>query len=228
MKRLFADLTWKKLIASLAGILLVGIAVSFNANAFLGNDPVGIVYDGVRNAAHLTQEQLGTASNLVNLVLIVLIFFTGRRYINIGTFIYVLPYGFFVDFGGFLFRTLFPAHPGLTVRILAAALGCFLLSIGVGFYIAADIGLDPFTGIVMVIADKTKKEYRKVKVIFDICCTALGFALGGTFGVITIASALTAGPCIQFFSSRFKPLLQNGKMKTDRESEKNSREAKAA
>ena len=30
--------------------------------AALGNDPIGIIYDGVRNAANLTAEQLGMTS----------------------------------------------------------------------------------------------------------------------------------------------------------------------
>jgi len=228
MKRILGNLTWKKLIASLLGILLVGIAVSFNANASLGNDPVGIVYDGVRNSARLTQQQLGTASNLVNLVLIVLVFLTGRRYINVGTFIYILPYGFFVDLGGFLYRTIFLAHPGLSVRSAAAVCGCLLLYIGVGLFVAADIGLDPFTGIVMVLADRTGKEYRKVKVVFDVCCTILGFVLGGTFGAVTVASALTAGPCIQFFSGKFKPFIQDEKKSTEQDQGQLSRNARAA
>lgn len=73
-----------KLVLALAGIILVGTGVAFNAAAALGNDPVGIVYDGIRSAAHLSAQQLGMASNVVNLVLVCVIFFLGRRYVNIG------------------------------------------------------------------------------------------------------------------------------------------------
>ena len=50
------------------GIILVGTGVAFNAAAALGNDPVGIVYDGIRSALNLSSEQLGMASNIVNIV----------------------------------------------------------------------------------------------------------------------------------------------------------------
>ena len=43
---------WKVIFAAV-GILLVGTGVAFNARAALGNDPIGIIYDGVRNAANL-------------------------------------------------------------------------------------------------------------------------------------------------------------------------------
>ena len=74
----------RKCFLALLGILLIGVGVSFNAMAKLGNDPVGIFYDGIRNALGLNQEQLGMASNLVNIVLLVFLFFAGRRYLNIG------------------------------------------------------------------------------------------------------------------------------------------------
>ena len=74
-------------------------------------------------------------------------------------------------------------------------------------FIVADIGLDPFTGFVMVIQDAVKKEYRYVKIAFDVCCVALGFLLGGKLGVITIITALVAGPLIQFLAGIIKKLI---------------------
>ena len=75
-----------RIILAILGIILVGTGVAFNAAAALGNDPVGIVYDGIRSALNLSSEQLGMASNIVNIVLVVIIFFWERHYVNIGTF----------------------------------------------------------------------------------------------------------------------------------------------
>ena len=111
------------------GIILVGTGVAFNAAAALGNDPVGIVYDGIRSALNLSSEQLGMASNIVNIVLVVIIFFWERHYVNIGTFIYIIPYGFVVDLGGRLYHMLFKVQT-LPVQIAGAAIGCFLLYMG--------------------------------------------------------------------------------------------------
>ena len=59
-----------RIILAILGIILVGTGVAFNAAAALGNDPVGIVYDGIRSALNLSSEQLGMASNIVNIVLV--------------------------------------------------------------------------------------------------------------------------------------------------------------
>ncbi len=200
-----------KLVLALAGIILVGTGVAFNAAAALGNDPVGIVYDGIRSAAHLSAQQLGMASNVVNLVLVCVIFFLGRRYVNIGTFIYILPYGAVVDLGGFVYRSL-PFGQSLTGQIPGAFVGCLLLYTGVAMYITANIGLDPFTGLVMVIRDRVGKEYRIVKICFDTGCIVLGTLLGGKLGVITMITALTAGPVIQFLAEKMQKLLQTDRV----------------
>jgi uncharacterized membrane protein YczE len=201
----------KKILFALLGILLIGIGVSFNSCAQLGNDPIGIVYDGVRNIAKLNSEQLGTASNLVNYGLILLLVFTGRRYINIGTLIYILPYGFFVNLGTRLYHSLFTVS-SIPLQWLTVVAGCLLLYTGVAIFIAVDIGLDPFTGIVMVIRDKIKWDYKKTKVMFDVIMVVIGTSLGGKLGIITFATALTAGPLIQFISNRFKMMIAERKV----------------
>ncbi len=197
----------KKLLLAIIGIVCVGSGVALNSVANLGNDPVAIVYDGIRNVAHLDASQLGVASNIVNICLVVLVFFLDRHYVNVGTLIYIVPYGTVVDLSGRLFRSLLGEVNTLPVQIPCAVAGCTMLFFGVGMYIATDIGLDPFTGVVMVIKDKVKKEYRIVKICFDIGCIVLGTILGGKLGAITVITALVAGPCIQFFSERIKKFL---------------------
>lgn len=199
--------TAKSVLIALIGVLLVGVGVAFNNCAGLGNDPVGIVYDGIQNVTGMGAEQLGLASNIVNLSLALLVFFTGRKYISVGTLVYFLPYGFFVELGILLYQLLAPETGGLAVQIAFSVVGCLLLYLGVAIYITMDIGVDPFTGIVLVIRDAVKKEYRIVKIIFDITMIILGTVLGGKLGAVTIITALTAGPVIQFFSGELHRLL---------------------
>ena len=205
-----------RLALAVIGIFFIGTGVAFNAAAALGNDPIGIMYDGIRNAADLSPEQLGFASNIVNISLAVIVLLQNRHYISIGTLIYIIPYGAIVDMGRKVYYALFKMQT-LSVQVIGAALGCMLLYLGVAMYIVADIGLDPFTGIVMVLRDKCKKEYKLVKICFDVVCVFIGFVLGGKLGVITIITAVTAGPMIQIFTDyirvRLKRLLDRNSNK---------------
>ena len=196
-------ITGKSILAAAFGVLLVGVGVAFNNCAGFGNDPVGIVYDGIRSISGMNQAQLGMASNAVNIVLLVFLFFVGRRYVSVGTFVYLLPYGFCVDLGNFLYG-LHGASEDIWVRVVFSMLGCVLLSLGVAIYITVDIGVDPFTGVVLVLRDVLKKEYRYVKIGFDLTMVILGTLLGGRLGVVTVVTALAVGPVIQFFTRLLK------------------------
>lgn len=196
----------KRILYALVGIFLVGIGVAFNNSSMLGNDPIGIVYDGVRSTLALSAAELGTASNFVNFGIIFVLLFIGRKYLNIGTLIYILPYGFFVNLGSKLYPILF-AGDSLFIRWISVVVGCLLLYIGVAIYIAVNIGLDPFTGLVMVISDKVNKEYGTTKIVFDVFMIILGVILGGGLGIITIITAISAGPSIQYFSKVIKKYI---------------------
>lgn len=196
----------RKCLIAVVGIMLVGIGVSFNAMAHLGNDPVGIFYDGMRSALGLTAEQLGLASNMVNIVLAVVLFFFGRKYLNLGTVIYIVPYGLCVDLGTFLYSKIFVVD-ALWMQIIGSVLGCLMLYIGVAIFIAVDIGLDPMTGVAMVLRDFLKWDFKKAKWLFDGVMTIAGFLLGGTLGVVTILTAITAGPMIQWISGWVKNVI---------------------
>mgnify|MGYP006953651511 CR=1 FL=1 len=191
---------------AIIALFLIGIGVAFNNNAGLGNDPIGIVYDGIRVLFSMSAEQLGLASTIVNFGLTVLLFIIGRKYVSVGTLIYFLPYGFAVRMGTYLYKALIFLNE-LSVRMMFAAMGCILLYMGVALFITVDIGVDPFTGITLVITDKLKKNYRIIKVVFDICMVIIGLLLGGKAGAVTFITMLSAGPCIQFFAEYFKKTL---------------------
>ena len=67
------------------------------------------------------------ASNIVNIVLVVIIFFWERHYVNIGTFIYIIPYGFVVDLGGRLYHMLFKVQTlPVQMQVQQSVVSCFI------------------------------------------------------------------------------------------------------
>ena len=52
-----------------------------------------------------------------------------------------------------------------------------------------------------VIKDKSKLDFRVIKVSTDILSLFIGFCLGGSVGVVSIISAVVAGPIIQKFKT---------------------------
>jgi uncharacterized membrane protein YczE len=192
----------RKILIAIVGVALVGIALAFNSSAMLGNDPVAVFYDGVRNLCGLPREELGLVTNLINCAFVVTMFILGRKYINIGTFVYAVPMGSFIDLG-FKIHQMLNIPNTLNWRIFTAFGGCLMLFLGVGIFIAVDIGMDPCTGIVVILKDKIKSQYKTSKIICDICMLILGFTFGGKIGAVTVIAALIAGPTIQKVSEVF-------------------------
>ena len=201
-----ARYTPKTIALALLGIFLVCMGVAFNNNTQLGNDPVGIIYDGLRTTFHLEQAQLGTVSNYLNVVLIIGLFFMGRHYASWGTLMYLVPYGVFVSIGSALYPMIFTSTT-LLGRSLGGLVGISLYYLGISLFVAADIGVDPFSGFMLTLRDKTGWGMRRSKITFDGALIIMGVLLGGKFGIITILTALTTGPTIQALSSIFRKRL---------------------
>lgn len=194
-------ISFMSLMVALIGVALVGIGAAFNNCGGLGNDAVGIIYDGIRAVFGLDIRQLGMTSNIVNVTLIILLFVTGRKYVSIGTFVYLLPYGFFVDIGTRLYHAICMENT-LGIRIILSVVGSLVLYLGIAIFITMDIGVDPFSGIALCLRDFVQKEFRIVKICFDMTLIVIGILLGGKAGIVTLLAALAAGPLIQFYSSK--------------------------
>lgn len=213
-----------KLLFSIISLLFIGTAIAFNNLAGLGNDPVSVFLDGVKNIVVSVSQvndsnALSIATNLISAVLFVFILVVKRKYINIGTIVYCTLLGSFIGFGVNLYSFL-----GLRVdylssiqilsnlfsgrgingleffsQLIISAIACLMLFFGLAILISVDIGPDPFTGLAMILSDFTKRPFKVTKVILDISFFVIGWILGGEVGLVTIIAALSGGPLIHFF-----------------------------
>lgn len=195
-----------KSLLSVLGVIFIGFAIALNTSAGYGNDPISVFFDGIRVLFGLPAEQLGIASNIVCYSLIVLVLIFGRKHINIGTFIYTLTLGIFINLGMNLYTALNLPFTFIN-RVLTCTCGCLMLFLGVAIFIAVNFGLDPFTASVMIVKDKINKSYTVVKIALDLILLAIGFSLGGQVGVVTLITAIVAGPMINFFAKIIERLL---------------------
>ena len=76
------------------------------------------------------------------------------------------------------------------------------IGLGSGMYIGANLGPGPRDGLMTGIA-KRGPSIRLTRSVIEVTVLALGWLIGGTFGIGTIAFALLIGPLVQFFLPRW-------------------------
>ena len=204
-------------ILAISGAMLCGLGAGFANFASLGMDSVGTFYSGIRVALGFELNQMGTVSYIVSAILFIFLWFAARKYVSFGSFIFIVVYGICANLGTmsmeFLFRT-----DSVVIRTIIAIIGELLLFLGLGIYVAIDIGVDAFTGVILWICDITHKKLATIKIIFDLVLTVIGILLGGQLGVFTVITIIAGGPCVDFFTKKvqkvyFKHLLNSEDLK---------------
>jgi hypothetical protein len=196
---------------------MCGAGCGFVNGARLGLDSVGIFYDGIRSVMSLSPDQIGTASYVVCFVISVFLWFANKRYVSIGSIIYILLYGFCANLGTDAAAGLIGDGASLPLRCAVAVGGLLILYLGLGIFIAVDIGVDAFTGLMLWICDVTGGRMDRIKVAFDLGLALLGILLGGTFGVFSVITILAGGFCISFITKKIQALYFKHMIKNDEE-----------
>lgn len=193
------------ILLTVLGAFLCGSGCGFMNYASLGMDALGTFYDGLRMLLGLSIDNIGTVSLIVNIVLIIFLFFASRKYLSIGTLIFMAGYSLFANLATMLPEAIF-TDPNIYIRATIGITGILILCIGLGIYIAVDIGVDPPTGLILYVTDITHKKMQYVKITLDLIVMVAGILLGARIGAITVISVLISGPLIAYFTKIFQKL----------------------
>jgi len=184
----------KDVIVILIGLMISSFGTGLFYNAELGSSPMATFCDGVHTVFGISY---GSANTLVNLFLLVVLFFINRKYINIGTILCVFAIGPFVNLFTGMLSALDIANWNIILRILCTILGTALMGFGLGLYVSVDRGLGALEGLVKVLCEKARFSYSKAKIIQDILLVAGGILMRAKWGVGTIIAMFLTGPVLQ-------------------------------
>jgi len=195
-----------KAILCVTGVFIIGIGVGFMRYADFGIDP----YMCFMNGLHLTVFKklglsFGATFAISSLSLILIVLFSDRSKIGLGTIAAIALTGYVSDLGVFLCNLLLIEGMALFVlRIGLMIFGILLVSIGSGMYFNTHVGVSPYDAIGLIITKKIGKQnlYRWVRIITDLICVGMGFLMGNIPGVGTIIMAFFTGPLFAFFRNK--------------------------
>ncbi len=159
----------------------------------LGLWPWDVLHQGI---AEHTPLSFGTANVAVAIVVLLVAWALGGRP-GLGTLANATLIGIFIQGLTSIHAVTALADQGLAVRIVLLALGIALAGPGTAFYIGADLGAGPRDTLMLVGSRRTGQRVGLVRGTIELAALGVGIALGGTFGVGTIAYALLVGPVVE-------------------------------
>lgn len=181
----------RRLIQLFVGLAFYGLAISLLVRANLGLEPWGVLNQGLEN--HLPWS-FGVIVNVVG-ALVLLLWIPLRQKPGIGTVANILMIGTFADIGLAFVR----APEDLVGRTVMLAAGILGIALAGAAYIGAGLGPGPRDGLMTGLAARTGWSIRVVRTGIELVVLAVGWLLGGTVGLGTVAFALAIGPLVQIF-----------------------------
>ncbi|PVE19279.1 MULTISPECIES: membrane protein YczE [unclassified Arthrobacter] len=172
----------------LVGLFCYGFAIAMMIQAGIGVSPWDVLGQGVALQSGLP---FGVATNIIGL-LVLLLWIPIRQKPGIGTVLNVALVGPSAEVG----LAILPMPTELWAQILLFTGGLTLLALATGLYIGARMGPGPRDGLMTGIHRKWGWKIWKVRTLIELTVLAIGWLLGGTVGVGTVAFALLIGPMV--------------------------------
>jgi uncharacterized membrane protein YczE len=174
-----------RLIRLFVGLAGFGVSLALMVRAELGLGPWDVFHQGVADRLDVALGWVTIATS----VLVLLLWVPLRQRPGFGTISNAVVVGLVVN----LALDALSTPDSLTVRALFLVAGIGLNGLATACYIGAGLGPGPRDGLMTGLA-RRGHSIRVVRTMIELAVLGVGFALGGSVGVGTVAYALTIGP----------------------------------
>ncbi len=196
----------KKIPTLLLGYIFLALGMILTMKSGLGMSSWGVLHDGI---SIVTGYSFGLVTFLLGLIILIFTRLTLNSEIGLGTILNLLTLGFLLD----IFKAIITYEPDYYVfQGIMFLCGLFIITFGRSLYISTKMGPGPRDGIFVGLSRVTQKDIKYIKPIVELTVLSIGFLLGGTVGIGTVASMLFSGYLVQFYLNK---LGFDAKMKND-------------
>lgn len=190
----------KRIIGIFGAMNGVGIGVALFLQCQLGSDPIGLLCNGIQCAFHM---EFRYASILYNLIVIVLALCITRNGLGLGTVVYALLSGYFIDFYYYLLNPLALGQAEIWIRLVGYCIGQILMTLGLAMLIHFQLGMNALDAILYKLSECLHIPYTFLRVGTDVLYSVMGTLLGGIYGIGTLVCILSTGIFVTFHIKLF-------------------------
>jgi uncharacterized membrane protein YczE len=195
----------RRLVNLYLGLVLFGVSMAMLVEARLGLIPWDVLHQGI---SRHTGWSLGTTVIVIGFV-VLLVWIPLRERPGFGTLSNVVVIGLSLD----ATVQLLPTPSGLPARIAVVVGGIVLNAFATLLYLNARMGSGPRDGLLTGLLRISSLPAGVLKVAIEVSVVAVGWLLGGTVGIGTLAFAISVGPMIQLLGYLFPALALKSESK---------------
>ena len=182
-----------RLVVLVVGLFLFAAGIVALLESRLGLSPWDVLHQGLERQTPLS---FGAANIVVSVAVLAVALLLGAR-IGVGTVANAVLVGTFVELLSSLEAVADLAQAPLAARVALLFAGLLLMGTGSGLYLGAGLGAGPRDSLMVVGARRTPFRIGVVRATLELAALAVGFVLGGTVGIGTVAFALGIGPSVE-------------------------------
>jgi len=178
----------KTLIYLVVGLTLFAIGETLLITANQGVSPWTVLAQGISFQTNLS---IGVTTFIVSLIVLIL-WYPLKQKPGLGTILNIVLISIIID----LSTPILPYPKSFLFQIVQSIVAVFVVGLGSGFYLTANLGPGPRDGLMTGLQNITNQPIALIRTILEVSAVCVGFYLGGVVGIGTLLFAFGIGPAV--------------------------------
>ena len=178
----------KTLIYLVLGLTLFAIGETLLITANQGVSPWTVLAQGISFQTNLS---IGVTTFIVSLIVLIL-WYPLKQKPGLGTILNIVLISIIID----LSTPILPYPKSFLFQIVQSIVAVFVVGLGSGFYLTANLGPGPRDGLMTGLQNITNQPIALIRTILEVSAVCVGFYLGGVVGIGTLLFAFGIGPTL--------------------------------
>ena len=179
---------FKTILYLILGLILFAIGETLLITANQGVSPWTVLAQGISFQSNLS---IGVTTFIVS-IFVLLLWYPLSQKPGLGTILNIILISIVID----LTIPILPYPKSFLIQIIQSVLAVFVVGLGSGFYLTANLGPGPRDGLMTGLQNLTNQPIALIRTILEVSAVGLGFYLGGIVGIGTILFAFGIGPTV--------------------------------
>ena len=180
----------KTILYLVLGLILFAIGETLLITANQGVSPWTVLAQGISFQTNLS---IGVTTFIVSLLVLILWYPLNQKP-GLGTILNIILISIVID----LSMPILPYPKNFSLQIIQSVLAVFVVGLGSGFYLTANLGPGPRDGLMTGFQNLTNQPIALIRTIIEVSAVGVGFYLGGIVGIGTLLFAFGIGPTVSF------------------------------